>query len=77
MWVAGYAPNELHWPPALSSQACASKGCPMEGKRRDIEQVGRRVCKEAEANMFEKLQKGTSQGCHLSLEDYLGSSLYW
>lgn len=48
----------------------------MEGKG-DTEQVRRSVCREAEAKMFGQLRKGTSQGCHLSLEGILGSSLSW
>lgn len=77
MWVAGYAPNELTLATSPVLASMCKQGLPDGRKRRDTEQVGRSVCREAEANMFEKLQKGTSQGCHLSLEDYLGSSLYW
>lgn len=77
MWVAGYAPKELTLGTSPVLASLCSQGLPDGRKRGDTEQAGRSMCREAEANMFGKLRKGTSQGCRLSLEGYLGSSRYW
>jgi hypothetical protein len=66
MWVAGYAPKELALGTSPVLASMCKQGWPGGRKRGDFGQVGRSVCREAEAKMFGQLRKGTSQGCHLS-----------
>lgn len=76
MWVAGYAPKKLTLGTSPGLASVCEPGLPSGRKRGGTEQVGRSVCREAEAKLFGKLRKGTSRGCHLSLEGSLGSGLY-